>query len=412
MDDLDDGEARLTAGESLWASLNPGRLPTMRPRPGALAEADIVIIGAGVTGAFLAERLTREGRSVIIVDRRAPTTGSTAASTAMLQWEIDAPLIELEDRLGFEAAQRICRQSIGAVQGICDLVSANAIPCAMKRRSSIYLAGDELDAGDMREEKRIRDRMGLAGDLLDAAGLTAMGFRGDAALVYPGSAEVDPVALTRGLLRKAQARDAVILSPAIAETYDETTDGVEVGLVGGAMVRAKLLVLANGYEMPDFVPAHAHRITSSWALATRPLHPDAFWAARALVWEAADPYLYFRSAPGGRIVAGGEDADIADADARDALIGAKTQAILAKLEARCPLLKGVKAEFAWAGFFGETTDSLPLIGRPPGRRHCFAAFGYGGNGITFSAIAADMLARDLAGERDPNADAYALDRSG
>jgi glycine/D-amino acid oxidase-like deaminating enzyme len=52
----------------------------------------------------------------------------------------------------------------------------------------------------------------------------------------------------------------------------------------------------------------------------------------------------------------------------------------------------------------------PLIGRVPGRENCLAAFGYGGNGITFSALAAEMLAAELAGGRHADADLFALDR--
>lgn len=40
--------------------------------------------------------------SVIIVDRELSGYGSTAASTAMLLWEIDQPLTELERLYGFD----------------------------------------------------------------------------------------------------------------------------------------------------------------------------------------------------------------------------------------------------------------------------------------------------------------------
>ena len=55
-------------------------------------------------------------------------------------------------------------------------------------------------------------------------------------------------------------------------------------------------------------------------------------------------------------------------------------------------------------------DSLPLIGRDARAAHCLAAYGYGGNGITFSALSATMLSAQLAGERHPLARICALDR--
>jgi glycine/D-amino acid oxidase-like deaminating enzyme len=51
---------------------------------------EVLVAGAGITGALMAERLTRQGLDVAAIDREDPTQGSTVASTAMLLWEIDA----------------------------------------------------------------------------------------------------------------------------------------------------------------------------------------------------------------------------------------------------------------------------------------------------------------------------------
>jgi glycine/D-amino acid oxidase-like deaminating enzyme len=69
-----------------------------------------------------------------------------------------------------------------------------------------------------------------------------------------------------------------------------------------------------------------------------------------------------------------------------------------------------RSAFEWAGTFAETEDGLPFIGPVPGLHGTYAALGYGGNGITFSVVAADII-RDLCLGR-PNADAacFALDR--
>ena len=69
-----------------------------------------------------------------------------------------------------------------------------------------------------------------------------------------------------------------------------------------------------------------------------------------------------------------------------------------------------KPAFAWAGCFGESSTGLPAIGRIPGAARCFAVMGYGGNGITFSAIAAQLIQREILGLRDPDAELFALPR--
>jgi len=87
---------------SPWANLPP---PNIKPVTESF-RCDVLIVGAGITAALVAERLTRQGRQVVVIDRELPSLGSTVASTAMLLWEIDRPLLELTQLYGFEKAIR------------------------------------------------------------------------------------------------------------------------------------------------------------------------------------------------------------------------------------------------------------------------------------------------------------------
>ncbi|RYE44612.1 MAG: FAD-binding oxidoreductase, partial [Hyphomicrobiales bacterium] len=206
MTKLDDGVIRLRSGRSVWLAGEAGREHAQKPHTQRVLSADIAIVGAGITGAFLAEKFTRAGRTVVIVDRHAPTRGSTAASTAMLLWELDASLLEVEDRMGIERAGRIAMRCRREVQRIGELVNELGIVADFRPRPSLYLAGDKLDATDLREEHRIRQQLGFEGAYLDEQGLAARGLVGEAALLYPGSAEADPVKLAHGLLAIAVNR--------------------------------------------------------------------------------------------------------------------------------------------------------------------------------------------------------------
>ena len=92
---------------------------------------------------------------------------------------------------------------------------------------------------------------------------------------------------------------------------------------------------------------------------------------------------------------------------RDALLPAKTEVLRRKL-ARMFRDLDTQPEFAWCGSFGASDDGLPTIGLIPGMRNCWAALGYGGNGITYARIAADIIRTGVAGERDPDADLYSF----
>ncbi len=73
-------------------------------------------------------------------------------------------------------------------------------------------------------------------------------------------------------------------------------------------------------------------------------------------------------------------------------------------ETRCEIA------YSWAGTFAETPDGLPYIGAHPRVPHTLFALGYGGNGITFSVIAAEII-RDLVCEgRSREAELFRFDR--
>ena len=118
--DTDDTEqADLRGGRSPWfaAGKHPVRLDV-----GENLKCDALIVGGGITGSLIAERLTRQGLDVVIVDREFPGRGSTAASTSMLLWEIDRSLAQLTEIYGFERASRAYLASLHAVARLKSLV--------------------------------------------------------------------------------------------------------------------------------------------------------------------------------------------------------------------------------------------------------------------------------------------------
>ena len=73
-------------------------------------------------------------------------------------------------------------------------------------------------------------------------------------------------------------------------------------------------------------------------------------------------------------------------------------------------LSGVEfdVDYAWGGAFGESATGLPLIGPAPDMAHTQVVMGFGGNGITYSVIASQVVAAAVRGRPDSDADLYAL----
>jgi glycine/D-amino acid oxidase-like deaminating enzyme len=152
-------------------------------------------------------------------------------------------------------------------------------------------------------------------------------------------------------------------------------------------------------------------VSSSWAIATPP-QPQNIWKGGALIWEDSKNYLYARTTSAGRIIIGGEDSDeVVEPEARDRLIPEKARELAQKLAALWPAAN-TEIEYRWSGTFDTTSDGLPLIGPVPGAKGLFAAYGYGGNGITFSFLAAQLIGDLIAGSTSQLLNDFALDRDG
>lgn len=403
---LDTVQADLHGGRSPWGR---GIRPPRNPALSQSIKTDVLVVGGGITGSLAAQYLAARGVDVTVIDREQPGLGSTAASTAMLQWEIDCTLGELTGFYGFDRAATLYQRSVGAVQGLAGLVGALRLDCAFRPRSTLYLAAGDVGPAVLREEYLLRERAGLPGLLLDHAELLSrFGIDREAAILSHGSAEADPMLLSWGLLSDAAARGARLVD-AMATAYHDAPGAVTVETDGPFVIEAKHVILATGYVMPDFVRSEIHRTASSWAIATVPQSTGSLWPDGVLIWEASEKYHYARTTADGRIIIGGEDDDTIEPARRDSKMPEKSAALVDSLVKLWPAADPAIG-FSWSGAFGETDDGLPLIGPVPGMPRIFAAYGYGGNGITFSFMASRMLAEFCAGRRENWFDAFAIDR--
>jgi glycine/D-amino acid oxidase-like deaminating enzyme len=396
----------LRSGVSYWQSRRAPRLaygPLKRD-----VKTDIVVVGAGITGAVIAESLSQKHR-VVVVERRGPARGSTLASTALIAYEIDQPLTKLSRIIGADDAIRAWRRSHLAMTAVAERTRALAIACDARRADSLYLSGSELDAAALREEAAARSAAGLETLFLPRSELKSrFGISRAAGLFSYSNLTADPRRMALGYLQVARGRSTRIYSPVDVTGIEVTATEIAVITRDGPAIRASHVVLATGYELPLFPIPGDHRTISTFAIATRPQARKP-WPEDVLIWEASDPYLYARTTADGRVLCGGEDEDFPNETERDAMIDSKAKRIAAKLRRIFPRLDTEPA-FAWTGTFGTTETGLPLIGRIASAPNCWFVLGFGGNGMTYSRIAADIISAEFDGRRDPDADLYAPGR--
>jgi glycine/D-amino acid oxidase-like deaminating enzyme len=395
----------LRTGLPLWLAKKPAPFKIDESLAGI--HADAVVVGTGISGALVADALIEAGYSVLALDRREPMSGSTPASTALLQFELDTPLIELSRKIGKSDAARAWWRSAQAVRALQERIGALQIRCGLAERSTVYLPGNTLGIRQLKREVAARQKLGLRSTFIDRQHLHELtGMDKPGAILSQGNGEADPVQLVAGLWRHFLERGGRMVDNVEVTEVEQTRSRVRLETKNGQFIFAKHAVFCTGYELMKFARPKGYKIISTWAMATR-RQPDRIWPSKSLIWEAADPYLYMRTTADGRVIVGGEDEPFSDDVLRDKMIPRKIAVIARKAKRIFPKID-FKPDYAWTGSFGESPTGLPAIGPIRDLSRCYAVLGFGGNGITFSMLAAQLVSRHMQGIKDPDAGIFKL----
>jgi glycine/D-amino acid oxidase-like deaminating enzyme len=401
----------LKSGYPWWAVKN-GLLHAFPPLQQDL-RCDVAVLGGGISGALIADELAAHGHEVVVIDRRDVGWGSTAASTALLQYEIDTPMTELAGRYG-EAdavlAYRSCAEAIGLLQA----KAAEVRDVGFARARSLYYASRRRDLRALREEFSLRARHGFAVEWLDRDALRERhALDADGAILSAVAARMDPYRMGYRLLQRLEKRGVGVFDRTTIDSIQTSARDVTLRTPEGCRVNAKHLVLAAGYEAQPWLERSVAVNRSTYAFISDPIDAATLGSlATTLVWETARPYLYLRSTDDGRLLIGGADDAIDIPLRRDARVRKKAQSLLRKARAAWPHLP-LSIDFAWAGTFAETKDGLPFFGPHPqhGPRVHFA-MAYGGNGITYAMIGAGLLRALIERRKHPLAQLFSFARLG
>jgi glycine/D-amino acid oxidase-like deaminating enzyme len=401
----------LVCGTPLWPTLDG--LPNAYPALHRDLRCDVAVVGGGITGALVGHRFAAEGIATVLLEAGEIGRGSTSATTALIQYEIDTPLCDLIDRIGREPAVRSYRLCLEAVRGIGRLARAldPKARCAWRATPSLYLASRRADVPTLQAEYAARRAIGIEVDLLTEHDLRQrFSFGRPAALRSALAGELDPFKLAYLLLADGAAAGLAVFDRTRVVRYDAVRGGVRLGTELGHTVRARRVVFATGYETPEFLDRKIVRLHDTFALATAPVERFDGWGEdRCLLWETARPYFYARTTADGRVMMGGADRPFATAEHRRRLLQRQTRRVEAQFRRLFPAIR-FDVDWRWGGTFGDTRDGLPYIGSVRQFPHGYFALGYGGNGITFSWIAANLLLDRFLGHRNPDAKIFDFDR--
>lgn len=398
----------LTTGYPYWL-INNGLVATY-PKLEHSIKTDVVIIGGGISGALAAHYISNAGLECKVVDARSIGLGSTCASTSLLQYELDKPLSILSDQIGYRSAARayvMCSKAIDTLQSISEKIKFKLF----EKQKSLFFAAYKKDRKLIETEFTYRKKAGFQVQFLDEKEVRQrFGFTAPAAILSSQGATTDVYMLTHALLQSIIKKGNEVFDRTLISKIEYKRNGVKLFTEKGHSITAKKIINASGYEITEFLDKKIVKLNSTFALASEHIQSHVpVWKDKTLLWNTADPYLYMRLTKDNRVIIGGRDEEFYNSSKRDKLIKKKSSLLKKDFSKLFPEIELIP-EFSWAGTFGSTKDALPYIGTYNKTPHTYYALGFGGNGITFSVIAAEIIRDMIIGKKNNDALLYSFDR--
>jgi glycine/D-amino acid oxidase-like deaminating enzyme len=386
---------QLRLGTSYWIDQFDGTAPR-HPALKGTRHVDVAVIGGGITGCLAAHALVSAGFSVLILEANRVGRGSTAASTALLMQEPDVDFRDLAARYGTARAREIWVQSARSVRGLVAMIRRLRINARLQEVGSVYWTSRPDLARDLQRELHRRRSVGIGGRWLPSAAVARhTGIAGAGGILTHGNAQVDPYRACLGIAERLGAAGVTIYERTPVRRMRGTPRGVRIDLDRGE-VSAEWAIIATGYATPEFKPlAGRFRMSSTYVIATAPVEQSSRrrMGRGVIWWDTETPYHYARWTPDRRLLFGGHDIPQVAESARAAVLSQQSAHLRDDLVRLYPMLAPAAIDYAWDGLFATTKDGLPYLGTHRRYPRQLFALGYGGNGMTFGFLAAQLAVR-------------------
>jgi glycine/D-amino acid oxidase-like deaminating enzyme len=375
----------LMDNKSTWRQFHK---PFEFPKLKGLLEADVVIIGGGLTGIIAAYLLRDSGLSIAVVEAEVVGYRASGSTTAFLMEVVDTDASELTKLYGTQKARQILDSHKDAINFYEQVSQDEGIEWEFTRTSLFAYAQNKKDAKHLQKEVEALNILGRkARWRMD----NALAFKNKGYLQLEGQAKMHPLKFLFGLAERAHQSGVRIYEHTRLEISD---------------IRAKKILVATHYP-PDPQPKALYFKKAAYMTYVVEAELPPGTLPEGLYEDTRNPYHYLRvdkSERGERLLVGGADHRM-DIPVEDEKAYSALKNYLREL------LPSVHANVVreWKGMIVEPGDGLAFIG-PIDSPNIFYATGYSGNGITYAVIAAHLFRDFVLGTHTDVADIYAANR--
>ncbi len=371
---------------------------TRHPALTGRVDADVVVVGGGLTGISAALNLAERGFSVVVLEAGRIGWAASGRNGGQMIAGYACGIDTFASDLPPEDVKRVWDMGVESIAIIRDRVARHGIECDL--RDGYLTAANkprhvaELKAWQEEAAKRFNCH---DFEYIDAPGLKRFidSDRYLGGLNDKASGHLHPLNYNLGLARAAVAAGVRIYEGSCAQSLQQGQTNVVKTAQGE--VHARFVVLACNAFIHTLSPALDRKImpVGTYVITTEPLPQERFeklMPAGAAICDSQFALDYFRPTVDNRILWGGkvsystmQPTNLAEAMRADML---KT----------FPQLADVKISHAWGGFVDITMTRAPHFGRLSST--VYFAQGFSGHGVNVTGLAGKLMAEAIAGQAE------------
>ncbi|HEY9006182.1 FAD-dependent oxidoreductase [Ohtaekwangia sp.] len=366
---------------SLWQDM-PVYETENKPTPAE--QYDVIIVGAGITGISTGLLLQKSGLKCLILEAHHIGFGTTGGTTAHLNTLLDNPYTTISKNFGKENARLVTLATREAIHLIKRHVEDYRIDCNFEEAPAYLFSQNEEQSRELEDIARASQEAGLSLEYVYSIPAT---IPFEKAIRVEGQAKFHPLKYIYALAKQYEASGGTILQYCRVSNVNEEGDVIEVQS-DSATFKTKRLIYAT--HIPPTINL-LHLRCAPWRSYAMAIKLNNEQYPEGLLYDMYDPYHYYRTqvVDGEKyLIVGGEDHKTGHE--------ANTDKCFRQLESYVRQYYSVReVVYRWSSQYFEPADGLPYIGHMPGHsENVYVATGYGGNGMTFSSVAA-MVLHDL-----------------